>query len=41
MREQAGLYPFSLTGERLTAHISQAIAEYNRQAVRFRLVRER
>lgn len=41
MREQAGLYPFSLTGDGLTRHIKQAIAEYNRQAVRFKLVRDR
>lgn len=41
MRAQAGLYPFSLTGEALTRHIAQAIADYNRQAIRFKLVRMR
>lgn len=40
LREQAGLYPFSLTGEALTRHIRQSIADYNRQAARFKLVRE-
>ncbi len=41
MREQAGLYPFSRTGDALTRYIKGSIAEYNRQAARFNLVRER
>lgn len=41
LREQAGMYPFALTGEALTRHIRQSIADYNRQAARFKLVRER
>ena len=40
MRAQAGLYPFSLTGEALTRHIKQAVADYKRQARQFNLVRE-
>jgi putative tricarboxylic transport membrane protein len=39
MRAQAGLYPFSLTGEALTRYIKQAIADYNRQARQFKLLR--
>lgn len=41
MRVQAGLYPFSLTGDALTRYIRQAVADYNRRAVQFNLVRER
>ncbi|XYJ08213.1 tripartite tricarboxylate transporter substrate binding protein [Telluria sp. B2] len=41
LREQAGMYPFSLTGEALTGYIRQSIADYNRQAAQFNLVRER
>ncbi|MFC4932038.1 tripartite tricarboxylate transporter substrate binding protein [Massilia sp. GCM10023247] len=41
MRAQAGLYPFSLTGDALTGYIRQAVADYNRRAVQFNLVRER
>ena len=41
MREQAGLYPFTLTGDALTRYIERSIADYNRQAVQFKLVRER
>jgi putative tricarboxylic transport membrane protein len=40
MRAQAGLYPFSLTGEALTRHIKQAIAGYKRQATQLNLVRQ-
>ena len=40
MREQAGLYPFSLTGDALTRYIRQAVADYRRQARQFNLVRE-
>lgn len=41
MRAEAGLYPFSRTGDALTRYIEQSIADYNRQAARFKLVRER
>ena len=41
MRQEAGLYPFSLTGEALTRYVKQSIADYNRRAVQFKLVRER
>ena len=41
MRQEAGLYPFSLTGDALTRYVKQSIADYNRRAVQFRLVRER
>jgi putative tricarboxylic transport membrane protein len=39
MRLDAGLYPFSLTGDALTRYIKQAVADYNRQARDFNLVR--
>ena len=39
MRAEAGLYPFSLTGDALTKHIKQAVIDYNRQAQAFHLVR--
>jgi putative tricarboxylic transport membrane protein len=39
MRRDAGLYPFSLTGDALTNYIKQAVADYNRQARQFNLVR--
>src|SRR6195952_1828844 len=38
-RAQAGLYPFSLTGDALTRYIRQAVAGYNRQAREFKLLR--
>jgi putative tricarboxylic transport membrane protein len=41
MRTEAGLYPFSRTGEALTRYIKGSIAQYNRQAAQFKLVRER
>jgi putative tricarboxylic transport membrane protein len=41
MRTQAGLYPFSLTGDALTAYVKRTAATYNRQAEQFGLVRER
>jgi putative tricarboxylic transport membrane protein len=41
LRAQAGLYPFSLTGDALTRYIRQAVADYHRQARQFNLVRER
>jgi putative tricarboxylic transport membrane protein len=40
MRDQAGLYPFSLTGGALTRYVKQAVAGYSRQARQFKLVRE-
>ena len=40
LRTQAGLYPFSLTGDALTRWVKQAIDDYNRQAREFNLVRE-
>ena len=40
LREQAGLYPFSLTGDALTRHIKQAVAAYSQQVRDFKLVRE-
>jgi putative tricarboxylic transport membrane protein len=39
LREAAGLYPFSLTGEALTKYIKNAVLDYNRQARQFNLVR--
>jgi putative tricarboxylic transport membrane protein len=38
-RAEAGLYPFSLTGDALTNHIKHAVSDYNRQAQAFHLVR--
>ncbi|WP_020656874.1 tripartite tricarboxylate transporter substrate binding protein [Massilia niastensis] len=40
LRAQAGLYPFSLTGDALTRYVRQASADYHRHAKEFRLVRE-
>jgi putative tricarboxylic transport membrane protein len=39
LRNEAGLHPFSLTGDALTKHIKQAVIDYNRQAEQFHLVR--
>jgi putative tricarboxylic transport membrane protein len=39
MRTASGLYPFSLTGDALTAYINKAVLDYNRQARQFNLVR--
>lgn len=39
MRSEAGLYPFSLTGDALTRYIRQAVNDYNKQARQFNLVR--
>ena len=41
MRAQAGLYPFALTGEALTRYVRQSVADYNRRAAQFNLVRGR
>jgi putative tricarboxylic transport membrane protein len=40
LREQAGLYPFSLTGDALTRYIKGAVDGYHRQAQQFKLLRE-
>jgi putative tricarboxylic transport membrane protein len=39
LRAEAGLYPFSLTGDALTTYINKAVLDYNRQASQFKLVR--
>jgi putative tricarboxylic transport membrane protein len=39
LRAQAGLFPFSLTGDALTQYIKKSVTEYNRQARQFNLVR--
>ena len=39
MRTQAGLYPFALSGDALTRYVKQAVANYDRQAEQFNLVR--
>jgi putative tricarboxylic transport membrane protein len=41
LRAQAGLYPFSLTGDALTRYIRQSVLNYKQQARQFNLVRER
>ncbi|OON64565.1 tricarboxylate transporter [Massilia sp. KIM] len=41
MREEAGLYPFSLTGDALTGYVKRAVAAYHRQASEFGLMRAR
>jgi hypothetical protein len=40
MRAEAGLYPFSRTVDALTQYFKQSIADYNRRAAQFNLVRE-
>ena len=39
MRAAAGLYPFSLTGDALTAYVKQAVVDYKRLAGQFKLLR--
>jgi putative tricarboxylic transport membrane protein len=39
MRAEAGLLPFSLTGDALTQYINKAVIDYTRQANQFHLVR--
>jgi putative tricarboxylic transport membrane protein len=39
MRANAGLYPFSLTGDALTQYIKKTVNDYTRQANQFHLVR--
>jgi len=41
LRERAGLYPFSLTGDALTRYIRQSVAGHHAQARQFKLLRER
>ena len=38
-RAQAGLYPFALTGPKLTAYVRKAVDEYARQANELGLMR--
>jgi putative tricarboxylic transport membrane protein len=40
LRAEAGLYPFSLTGDPLTRYIKQAVLDYKQKARQFKLVRE-
>ncbi|NHZ81080.1 tripartite tricarboxylate transporter substrate binding protein [Massilia sp. CCM 8695] len=39
LRAAHGLYPFTLTGQALTDYIHKAVADYNRQARQFKLIR--
>jgi putative tricarboxylic transport membrane protein len=39
LRTEAGLYPFSLTGDALTQYVNKAVNDYTRQAEQFKLVR--
>jgi putative tricarboxylic transport membrane protein len=39
LRAAHGLYPFTLTGQALTDYIRKAVADYNRQARQFKLIR--
>jgi putative tricarboxylic transport membrane protein len=39
LRAAAGLYPFSLTGDALSAYINKAVSDYHRQAGQFNLLR--
>jgi putative tricarboxylic transport membrane protein len=39
MRTDAGLFPFTLTGEALTQYVKKAVNDYTRQAQQFNLVR--
>ncbi|MFB9245385.1 tripartite tricarboxylate transporter substrate binding protein [Massilia antarctica] len=39
LRAAHGLYPFTLTGPALTDYIHKAVADYNRQARQFKLIR--
>jgi putative tricarboxylic transport membrane protein len=39
LRADAGLYPFSVTGDALTQYIKKAVNDYNRQARQYNLVR--
>ena len=39
LREQAGMYPFSMTGAALTAYVNKAVLDYKKQAQQFNLLR--
>lgn len=39
LREQAGMYPFSMTGAALTAYVNNAVRDYKKQAQQFNLLR--
>ena len=39
LREEAGMYPFSMTGPALTAYVNQAVQDYKKQARQFNLLR--
>jgi len=39
LREEAGMYPFSLTGAALTTYVNQAVRDYKKQAQQFNLLR--
>ncbi|MGV7209277.1 tripartite tricarboxylate transporter substrate binding protein [Oxalobacteraceae bacterium A2-2] len=39
LRAAAGLYPYGLTGDALTAHVKKAVAEYSRRAAELGLMR--
>jgi putative tricarboxylic transport membrane protein len=39
LREEAGMYPFSLTGAALTTYVNQAVRDYKKQAQHFNLLR--
>ena len=38
-RTQAGMYPFALTGDKLTQYVNQAVERYSRQAAELGLMR--
>jgi len=39
LRDEAGMYPFSMTGPALTAYVNQAVRDYKNQARQFNLLR--
>jgi putative tricarboxylic transport membrane protein len=39
LREEAGMYPFSMTGAKLTDYVHQAVLDYKKQAQQFKLLR--
>jgi putative tricarboxylic transport membrane protein len=39
LREEAGMYPFSMTGAALTAYVNKAVLDYKKQAQQFNLLR--
>ncbi len=38
-RTQSGMYPFALTGDKLTQYVNQAVERYSRQAAELGLMR--